>query len=213
MFNMGHTNIYQEPHNIDSKLSSLGVTRKELIEVAIKAITAKNDAIAIDPINAPGQLAYIYGTRALREMLLPKGSWKIDRTDNIEATLNAAANIRIIYQNVDIACSTQMPKAISGKGNAAKRLVEYNTGYLWPEMEEEFTGQLNTSIWFFCVSTNGDEVRAELSRPSSIEGNQFDDFLERIFILTDNDWNPLSDDSVDDTDVINLDFDIPVTRK
>lgn len=201
--------VFSESWDVDAKLSELGITKQDLVTVAIKAVTAKNDAIAIDPINAPGQLAYIYGTRALREMLLPKRDWKLDRTDNIESTLNLEKNIKIIYQNVDIACAKCLPRAISGKGNASRRLVENNTGYLWPEMEEEFEMQENTSVWYFCVSTNGDEIRAEISRPRTIEGNQFGDFLERIFIVTDNDWDIVNDDA----DYDDQDYDIKVTKK
>lgn len=201
--------VYNKSWDVDVKLSALGITKQDLVTVAIKAVTAKNDAIAIDPINAPGQLSYIYGTRALREMLLPKRDWKVDRTDNIESTLNSEKNIKIIYQNVDIACAKCHPRAISGKGSASKRLVENNTGYLWPEMEEEFEMQENTSVWYFCVSTNGDEIRAEISRPRTIEGNQFSGFLERIFIVTDNDWNIVNDAA----DYDDQDYDIKVTKK
>lgn len=200
----------QEAQDVDSRLTELGITKQELITVALKAVTGRNDAIAIDPINAPGQFAYIYGTRGIREMLLPKGNWAIDRTDNIESTFNKELNIKIIYQNVDIACSSQTPKAISAKGNAAKRLIENNTGFLWPDMESEFNAQVNSSVWFFCVSVNGDEIRAELSRPLSIEGNQFGEFIERVFIITDNEWNPTPND---DTDFDDQDFDIPVSKK
>lgn len=209
---MHRVQVFNESWSVESKLTSLGITKQELITVALKAITAKNDAISIDPINTPGQLAYIYGVRAIREMLLPKAGWEIDRTDNIEGTLNSESKIKIIYQNVDYACTESSPKAISGKGSAVKRLVENNTGFLWPEMENEFKAQVNTSIWFFCVSSHGDEIRAELSRPRSIEGNQFgDDFLERIFIITNNDWNPVKDD--DGSNSSEQDYDIPVTKK
>lgn len=207
---MKNTQIFQDKPEVDSKLSALGVTKQELITAAIKAVTARNDATPIDPISAPGLLAYIYGVRALREMLLPKPGWKIDRTDNIEGTLNPELNIKILYQNVDSACvDNHFPRAVSGKGNASKRLVENNTAFLWPDMEDEFNTQANMSIWFLCVSVNNGEIRAELSRPRSIENKQFGEFLERIYIIDDNDWNPV----IDDTDLDDQDFDIQVTRK
>lgn len=153
---MYKTQISKELSDVKSRLSSFGITKEELITIAKKAMTARNDAISIDPINASGQLGYIYGTRAIREALLPKGNWHIDRSSNIEATFNPELNIKIIYQNVDCASSIMPPKAISGKGNAVKQLVDSNTAYLLPEMEEEFQAQLNSSIWFFlCINERG----------------------------------------------------------
>lgn len=209
---MNNNNIFREAWEIEPKLLEFGVTKAEWIQVALKAATARNDSVVIDPINAPGQLAYIFGTRAIREVLLPKKKWKIDRTDNIEATFNPETGIKIIYQNVDLACSNRTPKAISGKGIAAKRMVENATGYLFQDMEKERVAQINSKIWFFCVSVNGDDIRAELSRPRSIEGNQFDEFLERIFIINGNEWDdPNNFDDEDNFDA--QDFDIVVTKK
>ncbi|MBN4050487.1 hypothetical protein JYU13_00105 [Gammaproteobacteria bacterium AH-315-M22] len=207
---MQNAHIFQDSWQIDSKLSYFGITKQELISVAIRAVTSRNDATPFDPINAPGQLSYISGTGAIRAILIPKGDWAIDRTDNVEATFNKKLNVKIIFQNVDHACAKASPKAISGKGSASKRLVENNAGFLWEEMEDEYITQVNTSVWFFCVSVNGDEIRAELSRPSAIEGKQFGEFLERIFIITDDDYNPITDD---DTNFDEQDFDIQVTRK
>ena len=205
---MNQTLVLKDSWDVDSKLETLDITKKELVSIAISAATAKNDAVSIDPINAPGQLSYIYGTRAIRMALLPKKGWRLDRHDNIETTFNQELNVRIIFQNVDFACSEHSPKAISSKGNATKRLVENNAAFLWPEMEDDFKARENTSVWFFCVSTKGDEVRAELSRPCLIEDGQFCGFVERIYIIADNDWNP-----VEDVDTNDQDFDIQVTRK
>ncbi|QOJ23826.1 MAG: hypothetical protein HRU78_09350 [Gammaproteobacteria bacterium] len=208
---MFQTRILADSLDVNLRLETLGITKQELVTIAISAATARNDAVSIDPINAPGQLSYIFGTRAIRLALLPKG-WVLDRTDNIEATFNKELNIKIIFQNVESACSKQPPKAISSKGDATKRLVANNSLYLWPEMEHEFNAQENTSVWFLCVSTKNDEIRAELSRPHSIEGNQFGEFIERIFILTDNNWNPIN--HIEDTSNLNnQEFDIQVTRK
>ena len=95
--------------------------------------------------------------------------------------------------------------AISGKGPAAERTVERSTmRYLFPEMEEEarraeesLQRRANAEAWFFCVSINGDDVRAELSLPRSVQNENFKQFIERIFIVEFGDW--------DDGGIIDLD--------
>lgn len=209
---MSSAHIFQESWEVDPKLSLFGVTKQELITVALKAIAAKNDATPIDATNAAGILSYLFGLRAIRMLLLPKGGWEVDRTSGIEATFSRALNIKIVFQNVDVACASQEPKAISRKGPGTKKLLENRSGYLWNYMEKEDEARENKNIWFLCVSSKDGEIRAELSLPCSIEDQQFGSFRERIFILTKNDWDPLDDDSLD-FDGDEQDFDITVTKK
>ena len=49
----------------------------------------------------------------------------------------------------------------------------------------------NRGTWFYCVSVNGDDVRAELSRPISVSGGNFEGFYERIFVIRDGEWSGL----------------------
>ena len=99
--------------------TSFGLTAGELIEVVKRAVAAKASFVLNFPLNAAGQLSYIYGTGALRDMLRLKG-WEIDRTGNIEATYNPKTGIKIVFQNADSACEdARDPKAISDKGPAA----------------------------------------------------------------------------------------------
>jgi hypothetical protein len=50
---------------------------------------------------------------------------------------------------------------------------------------------INTGVWYFCVSIDGDDVRAELSLPSAIENGAFGKFIERIFIVGAGEWGDL----------------------
>ncbi len=214
---MVKTNIFQNPVEVQSRLTTLGFTVEELATVALKAVSAKNEATRFHPSNASGLFSYLWGTSALREMAVPKDGWELDRTSNIESIFNRSMNIKIIFQNVDSACSFAPPKAISGKGNAVQDLVGNTTGaFLFEDMEEEHIKNIqNNGTWFFCVSSDEDgEVRAELSLPSSMQGKQFGSFHERIFIINDSRWDaPIdlnNDDLLDDD---NDDFDISITRK
>lgn len=211
--------IYKDAVDANLKLSEFGITKQELIRVPLAAIAAYNESVSIDPISAKGLLMYIHGTRAIREVLLPKG-WQVDRTDNIESTYHPELGVKIIYQNSNTAAiSSQDPQAICNKGPAARRIVELSQGCLFKEWEEERiinlkkeTSKANAQIWFLCVHVNGDNVYAELSCPESIEDGKFSGFSERIFILGPGEFESLDLDKMND-DLEDQDFDINITKK
>ncbi len=195
---MEKTIILTKSYDIDSRLTALGVDRDFVIRVATQAAMARNESVSIDPCNAAGQLAYISGVREIRQSLLQIG-WEIDRTDNIEGTINPVTGVKILYQNVDQACAPREPKAISAKGTAVERMVN-KTPFLFDYMQDEFLQQTNVGAWFLCVSVNGDDkIRAELSRPLTIENNQFGVFAERIFVLNDDLFNNIEHDDKHDS--------------
>lgn len=200
---------------VASRLEQLGLSAGELIGVAHQAVAAKANFVLNQPLNAAGQLSYIYGTGALRDMLRPKG-WEIDRTGNIEATFDPRTGIKIVFQNADSACDDNRdPKAISDKGPAASRAVDVGQHNLFAEFDVEDQAKLkkeNASLWYFFVYINGDDVRAELSFPKHIEDGQFKGFNERIYIIKPGEWVSMMPKQVDDEPDAQ-DFEINVTRK
>lgn len=188
------TKIYIDKWEVESRLAKFGVTIDELKEVANLVLAARNESVSADPLNAKGQLSYIYGTRFLRFLFCNKG-WEIQRNENIESVRNPMTGERIIYQNVDVACHKFFsPKAISGKGAASSRIIDSAQGSLFGDtMPPEVVPlsrihSLNSLVWYFCVSFKDDAVFCELSLPSSIDTGNFNNlFIERIFIQNDND--------------------------
>jgi hypothetical protein len=69
---------------------------------------------------------------------------------------------------------------------------------------------IGAAIWFFCVSVNPDDVRAEISLPAALGANNFDKFIERIFIVREGEWDSLKQ-KPDDGDAVELEP--VVTRK
>jgi hypothetical protein len=207
--------IISQDYEVGSRLDQLGLTAAELIEVVKQAVAAKAAYVLNFPLNAAGQLSYIYGTGALRDMLRMKG-WVIDRTGNIEATFNPETGMKIVFQNVDSACDDDRdPKAISDKGPAATRAVDLGQRSLFREFDEEDERQRareNASLWYLCVYINGDDVRAELAFPRSIEERQFKDFNERIYVIKPGEWLSIVPKEVDNEPPAQ-DFEINVTRK
>ena len=193
----------------------LGLTASELIGVVHQAVAAKAAFVLNHPLNAAGQLSYIYGTGALRDALRPKG-WQIDRTGNIEATIDPGSGMKIVFQNADSACDDgRDPKAISDKGPAASKAVDQGQQSLFPEYDiedEEKRKKENAALWYLFVYINGDDVRAELSFPKRIEDGQFKGFNERIYIIKPGEWTSMMP-KVDDTEPPAQDFEVNITRK
>jgi hypothetical protein len=183
---MQRTKLFTEEWEIDTALARFGATRAELAEAAQLTFAARSDSVPSDPLSGPGQLSYIYGNRYVRRVFCPKG-WLIDRHENVESVRPPDSGMRIVFQNVDLACSVlHSPKAISGKGSAAERMVSNGQGRLF-DMPEVYrkpkAGELNLAVWYFCMSFADDQFSAELSLPASIKGDNFAGFIERIFIV------------------------------
>lgn len=187
---------YKTLKEIEAKLDQFGLSLSEALRVVQAVVTAHNDAVGFDPNTAAGQFRYIYGTRTMREIFCAKG-WEVDREQGIESVYDPNEGVKIVYQSVDQACNEHRPpKAVSEKGAASRNLVERSsTAYLFPEMEEEdrakedeIAKRASATTWYFCVSIDGDDVRAELSLPYRIEDNNFAGFIERIFLIDGGEW-------------------------
>jgi hypothetical protein len=212
---MAADHIVAQDYEVASRLDQLGLSASELIGIVHQAVAAKASFVLNHPLNAAGQLSYIYGTGALRDTLRPKG-WQIDRTGNIEATFDPKTGIKIVFQNADSACDNgRDPKAISDKGPAASKAVDLGQRSLFPEYDIEDEERLKREVaplWYFFVYINGDDVRAELSFPKRIEDGQFKGFNERIYIIKPGEWASMTP-KTDDSEAPSQDFEINVTRK
>jgi hypothetical protein len=190
------TRFYLEPWDVDRRLSPFVVTRAELWRVVAGVVAARADAVENDPATAEGQFAYIYGTRLVRALFRTKG-YLLYRQDNIEGVEHRERNLKVIYQNVDLAASwLHDPRPASAKGSGSDRMIDSAQGSLFtPEQlasaEPIKFEPINTGVWYFCVSIDGDDVRAELSLPSAIENGAFGKFIERIFIVGAGEWGDL----------------------
>jgi hypothetical protein len=187
--------IYKEDWEIEPRLLPFKATRAELVEVARAVAGARADIVDNDPLTAEGQFAYIFGTRLTRALWRRKG-WLLHRAENIESVRHPKLDWLVTYQSVDLAASLlHEPRAISGKGAGADRFIDAAQGDLF-ESEESMRRSVfkpeNLGAWFYCVSVDGDDVRAELSRPIGVGNGNFDGFIERIFIIREGEWPKLS---------------------
>jgi hypothetical protein len=195
---------------VATQLAALGVTKAELLDVVRAAVGGRRDAISYDPISAGGQFAWIFGTRRLRAIYVSQG-WEIDRTNNVESVFNPKAGIKIIYQSAERAGDfVNDPLPMSPKGAGSARVVEMGQLDFWPEMRLQEIDKAIAQSWYLFVYAMGDDVRAELSYPKSIEGEQFHGFHDRIILVGKGEWQGI-DITPDDQDL--PEFDVNVTRK
>ena|ERR1700733_2683226 len=199
------------PWQVDQMLRDIGLTRAIVREVALAAGGARAEALAVDPSGTPGMLSYIHGVRTTRLKMLPL-KWKVAREGHVESTVNHKLDIQLCFQNVDRACSDREPQAISGKGSSSRELVKSGQMDLFDAGEKTAaqSGRAPT-VWLICVSAENDSIRAEVSCPKVFEGNQFEGFVRRLFVVNESIApKPTLRDDSDDGD---LDLDVPVSKK
>lgn len=187
------TRFVTSDDEIKKRLSEFGVTREELIHVVREVVGARADMVEDDPASTAGQFGYIYGTRNTRIVFRAKG-WLIDRKDNIEAVKHPTRQLKVVYQNVDLACELMhVPQSISGKRSGSERAIDDAQGWLFSSVELCALDKRSTilppiGLWYLCVSVNGEDVRAELSKAAAVSGGNFGAFDERIFIVRKGEW-------------------------
>ena len=204
--------ILTAQREVDRALREIGLTREIVREIAIAAAGARADALAVDPSGTPGMLSYIHGVRATRLKLLPLG-WKVSREGHIESTVNHKLGVQLCFQNVDRACADKDPQAISSKGSSARNLVKSGQMDLFDSAAKS-ADQIGRApaVWLVCVSAEAGSIHAEVSYPKVFEGDQFEGFVRRLFVI-DESVGPKPTRQNDSNDDDDLDFDIPVSKK
>lgn len=213
--------IVKDDLDVKHELSDLGITKEIILKIADAAATAKADTMAVEPLNAPGTNAYNKGVAAKRMSLIPLG-WRMSHNRGIEATVNDKLGIQFVFQNVDVACTERDPQAISEKGSGSRKLIY--EGQRQRDLFERVGGKreqilgVAPKVWLICVSTSGKKLRAEVSCPLLFEGNQFDGFAKRIFVV-DQDYDPTpqarihSDDDGDGDGNRADEFEVKIVKK
>ncbi len=202
--------VLAEENEVVPRLEQLGLTKAILLEVIRAAVGARRNATPFHPVTTAGFNAWSEGTAHLRRILVSLG-WRMSDRDNIASIYNAETETKIIFQNAERAGDVlNDPIANSRKGAGAARAVEQAQYDLFPEVRNRQIEEAQAKLWCLFVMAEGDDVRAELSRPIAINGEQYDEFHERIVLVRYGEWQglDLSDDSEPP-----LDFDVTVSRK
>lgn len=180
--------IIENPLSVLDALSAIGMTRDSVIHIAKAAVAARAEYLeGIDTVNYPGTRAYQDGIRHMRLQLkaLPQG-WVARKFHNIELVYSADLGIMVGFQNVDRACGSANPKAISERGEGTRQLVSlpYQHSLFGSPKAGSAPHVIGTFpvIWLVCVAASVDRIQVEVSRPKPFTLDQFEGFFERIFV-------------------------------
>lgn len=211
--------VLSSPPEVRQRLRQLDLSYEECIEVVEAMVAAANGCTENDPPSARGWDSWRFGVRRWRDIKRPQG-WEKDETENLSTIVHPDATFRIAVSNTDeeTGLRSGRPKSRSTKGDGSRRAVDYNRQppLPLPEFQEEFNRQLRAAaaahahIWYLCVYNDGEDVRAELSKPARIEDGHFVGWHERI-ILIDQD-GPVGERAIIDDD-FGPDVEVTVRRK
>ena len=213
---MQTTETFQSEVEVINKLSALRVTREGLIACAETAISASADVTSNHPNNSRGTYRYHEGTAALRDQFSGMDGWEKETTDNVESILNKELGARIVFKNVDRACSElHLPQPISPQKSASKRSIQTNSLFEPSAIPLTFAPVKDYGIktYFFMVSEKDEEIYAELSLVTELtHAGSFKGIAERVFIVSPDCYTPIEpkNDKSDDGDNEN---DFQISRK
>ncbi|KQM72866.1 hypothetical protein [Sphingomonas sp. Leaf20] len=203
--------VLAEEYEIVPRLAQLRLRRDLLLDVVSAAVGGRRNATGYHPLSAGGLLSWIEGTGQLRRIFVQRG-WEVCRRDNIESIFNPEIGIKVVFQNAERAGDPLLePLATSKKGAGSARAIELGQYELWPEEQAKKFVEVTASTWVLFVYSDGDDVRAELSFPKAINGEQFDGFHERILLVEKGGWGasvPIEDDGEPSAE-----YKVSVTRK
>lgn len=195
--------------DIAARLASMRLNRQLLIEVIRACVSEYGNCTDNDPPSARGYEPWRWGTRELRERLLPGDEgWLKDDTANLSSIRNDDLKLKIIMLNSDDVTGNPQhaigPRNRLKKGILHERAIGGLTGWL-PNLPLPYK-IISHDVWYFCLHINGDKVLAELSKPAAIEGGYIRAWHERIIILGSGDWetldlNTISNDSEPDIEI------------
>lgn len=180
------TQVLVEAPAID-RLTALGLT-VEIVERAIRRAEAEAaTCTALDPPMMAGFMRYGRTIRFLREDLIPLG-WDYDNPRNFCRTINPARDFAIVATSGDEATGNPMliPTTKYPKGYATVQAVDTNgqLGFDFGDLgvDEVPTGEERLVTWFLLYHADGEEIRAEISLPSAMDGGNISDWEERIIL-------------------------------
>jgi len=221
------TVIVAKPNEIRNELERIGLTAEQVLEIVHAMAGAKADATENDPPGAAGWSAWRMGIRRSREVTIHDKrfpDWERDEEGQVSSVVNRKLGVRLLVSNTGdgtgIEADDRFPQNRSKKGAATDRIVQTNQGAF--EFMEEATNVVafpkaadaehGLASWYVCVYSDGQDIRAEVSCPTDIEGGFFTGFSKRIIIIGDDGSGvgPI-DGSKTDGDVIEID--IPIARK
>lgn len=189
-----HSLLHTEEKAID-RLSQLGISLAVLQESVWQGYLTRTRLTANHPRVFHGYTMWAETVAVLREQLRPDGWIKLGK-GNYELVVDESNNLAIVVTTGDKATgivgaepSNNCPKGV----NTAEAVETNNQIDMFCELLPTETDIQGYTTWMLLIHLASDEVRCELSLPSSISNGRINGWKERIVLPS----MPLDDDTLE----------------
>lgn len=211
--------LYTEVFEVENRLKALGLNHGILLDSVRAGFLARSLCTELDPPMYPGQTMWAHTLRRLRQRTVLLG-WKPNDDGNYSVALapDGMSAIAVATGDANTGRTDATPLTASAKGpRTAEAIADNYQLSLDLVFHDELRNVLNIKsqpgkreTWLLLVHLDQSEVRAELSLPASLDGqDRVAGWLERI-ILPSIDFDP-EQIELPDSDV--TDIDIAVRRR
>jgi hypothetical protein len=172
-----------DPETAARRLLWMGVNSQDCREALSIGYQHASTCTANHPLSLPGFDAWGWSLGHLRELLIQRGGWTLDRTGNFETVLNKSEGIAIAIAAGDSGTGLEQtlpPRTRTPRGPATQRAVKDNQLSLLGDPEGD--GCLQTWLLMHHLDPRKNEIRAELSLPNDISQKVIDSWEERILL-------------------------------
>lgn len=187
--------INRETSEVENRLiSKFGIPIQALIEIGQEVLQFRSWATKLAPDTAKGFYSWSRGVEYSR-MRLQEFGYNIYVNKGVCGVISSDGHTKIIFQNVDFACTERKPKPISPKGTVSEKEFAKQTDFFdILDANKQSADSFKLSAWYLCCSY--DEVNntfsMELSMPIGVTKKTFSDFVERNFITNGNDFTEIA---------------------
>ena len=203
--------ILEDPEDVRRFLEDNDLSVEGVLFVRDAAHIHMVDTSPLMALNAPGTLAYHYGLLETRVQFLGQ-KWEISRKGGIEVIFHVEKNIKLGYQNVDLACvRTITPNPRTGKGVGSERECEANLFEYFGVAAPKMTHSTKDIVPVFYIMVD-ERGAVEVSRPV-IEDKKFTGFIVRAFVSDGSDLDEQEVVPSGDLEAPVDDFEVPVVRR
>lgn len=202
--------LHTEKNALD-RLSQLGIPMAALTESVLQGYLARSRTTSNHPRIARGIIMWAEAVAVLREQLIPHG-WVKEDKGNYELSVNKKAGLAIVVTTGDEATgiigatpSNKCPKGV----NTAEAVEANNQLDMFSDLLPAIDDAQGLTTWVLLIHLATDEMRCELSLPSSISNGKISGWKERIILPS----MPLDDDPSEIEAPDLPDIEVPIKKK
>ena len=174
------------PNAAAKRLLWMGINEDDCREALSIGYQHASTCTANHPLSLPGFDAWGWSLGHLRECLIQRGGWEIDRTGNFETVLNPTEKVALAItagDNGTGVASMLPPQTRTPRGPQTLRAVQSNQMNLLGQGSDDEAG-VQTWLLLHYLNKSTGEIQAELSLPNDMSRRVINSWEERILLNT-----------------------------